>query len=360
MKKKYLFFIVHPSKVHLYRNTINNLIKNGHLVDILITKKDVLEDLVLEEGWDYTNIFPEGRKIKGFPTFLGALLNSIITIYRLFKYTSGKKYDLFITDDLLGIIGKIRNVKTIHFVDDDIHIFPHTSFMLYFADYILAPNCTNLGKFDHKKIGFDGYKQSAYLRPENFSPNRDILRKYSLEGQRYFIIRLVSLAASHDIGKKGITDEILDEMILLLQKHGHVYISSERQIREKWNHLMLKIDALDVLNVVSFADLFICDSQTMSAESAFLGTPDIRFNDFIGRIGVHNEIENKYKLGFGIKTSEKEKLFSVINNLLAEKDFKIGWLNKRDIMLRNTINLNSFMLDLIHSKTKKNTVSNEL
>ena len=94
MKKKYLFFIVHPSKVHLYRNTINNLIKNGHLVDILITKKDVLEDLVLEEGWDYTNIFPEGRKIKGFPTFLGALLNSIITIYRLFKYTSGKKYDL--------------------------------------------------------------------------------------------------------------------------------------------------------------------------------------------------------------------------------------------------------------------------
>ena len=50
----FLFFFVHPSKYHLYRITINELIRRGHEVDIVITSKDVLEDLVKKEGWKYT------------------------------------------------------------------------------------------------------------------------------------------------------------------------------------------------------------------------------------------------------------------------------------------------------------------
>ena len=40
------------------------LTQNGHNIDILITSKDVLEDLIINEGWSYTNIFPKGRKLK--------------------------------------------------------------------------------------------------------------------------------------------------------------------------------------------------------------------------------------------------------------------------------------------------------
>ena len=60
----YLFFFVHPSKFHLFRNTINKLKNHGHNVDIVITSKDVLQALLIKEGWEYTNIFPKGRKMK--------------------------------------------------------------------------------------------------------------------------------------------------------------------------------------------------------------------------------------------------------------------------------------------------------
>ena len=37
---------------------------HGHKVDIIINTKDILEELVIEEGWQYTNLFPNTRKIK--------------------------------------------------------------------------------------------------------------------------------------------------------------------------------------------------------------------------------------------------------------------------------------------------------
>ena len=103
---RYLFFFVHPSKFHVFKNTINTLLNHGHKVDILITTKDVLETLIKSEGWEYTNIFPEGRKMKGVPLYISSAINTVRTISRLFKYVKGKKYDLFITDDLLVYVGK--------------------------------------------------------------------------------------------------------------------------------------------------------------------------------------------------------------------------------------------------------------
>ena len=47
--KNILFFLVHPAKFHFHKVQINKLIVNGNKVDILITTKDVLEELVIEE-----------------------------------------------------------------------------------------------------------------------------------------------------------------------------------------------------------------------------------------------------------------------------------------------------------------------
>ena len=77
MNKSYLFFIVHPAKFYLFKETINRLLKNGCKVDVLIISKDVLENLVKEEGWDYRNLFPKGRK-----HFFGSLLDSLLTVIK--------------------------------------------------------------------------------------------------------------------------------------------------------------------------------------------------------------------------------------------------------------------------------------
>ena len=64
---KILFYLTHPSKFHQFKYTINKLKSELHEVDILINNKDVIKNLVDEEGWDYKDLFPKGRKIKWLP-----------------------------------------------------------------------------------------------------------------------------------------------------------------------------------------------------------------------------------------------------------------------------------------------------
>ena len=195
---RYLFFFVHPSKFHVFRNTINYLKDQGHTVDILITSKDVLEELVKNEGWQYTNIFPEGRKFKNISPYISSAINFFRTIYRLWKYVNNKKFDLYITDDLLVYLGKLKKVPSIVFTDDDLAIVKEFSIILKFADYILAPQITDLGKYNSKKISFEGYKELAYLHPNQFTPDKSYVKKVT-KSENYFIIRLVSLRAFHDV-----------------------------------------------------------------------------------------------------------------------------------------------------------------
>jgi predicted glycosyltransferase len=87
----------------------------------------------------------------------------------------------------------------------------------------------------------------------------------------------------------------------------------------------------------------------MAAESGVLGVPFVRFNGFVGRLGYLDELENKYKLGYGIRPSEPERLFDVINELVSMKDRQEQFQTRRMKMLTEKINLNSFMVWLIEN-----------
>ena len=92
----------------------------------------------------------------------------------------------------------------------------------------------------------------------------------------------------------------------------------------------------------SFAKIFISDSQTMTSEAGFLGTPFIRFNDFVGKIASLNELELDYKMGYGIKASEPDSLFEKVKELLKNSNLRDEWQKRRQKMLSDTINLSSY------------------
>lgn len=339
----YLFFFVHPSKFHVFRNTINALKSKGHKVDVVITSKDVLEDLVKAEGWSYTNIFPEGRKIKGVSPYVSSGINFFRTIFRLLKYTKGKRYDLFITDDLLVYIGKIRKVTSIAFCDDDLSAVKQFSLVLSLSDYCLAPEVTDLGKFNSKKIAFDSYKELAYLHPKNFSPNQSIIDKYKDSNERYFIIRLVSLKSYHDVGKSGLDSEKAKRLINLLKAYGKVYISAERELEPDLEKYRIKIEPNDFKHILSAAYLYVGDSQTMSSEAAVLGVPSFRLNDFVGKISVMEEKDVKYGISRSFKTSEFEKMLLQLDNCLKDETIILQMKNGVNQMLSEKIDLSKFM-----------------
>jgi anthranilate/para-aminobenzoate synthase component II len=84
-------------------------------------------------------------------------------------------------------------------------------------------------------------------------------------------------------------------------------------------------------HVMAFASLYIGDSQTMAAEAGVLGIPFIRFNDFVGRISYLDELENKYELGYGIKTNEEEKLFTEVPETFPAGRYHSWIVNKDDL-----------------------------
>lgn len=338
----YLFHLGHPAHFHLFKNSITHLKQKNHQVSVLIKKKDILEDLMKRSGIEYINILQEGRK----DTKIGLLTGMIKRNWRLFRYCLKNKPDLLIgTSVEIGHVGTILNIPSINVNEDDASVVPLYAKLSYpWCSHILSPVSCNNGKWENKSIKYEGYHELSYLHPDNFVPSLETVKKYNISTTRpFFLMRFAKLTAHHDEGIKGINDELALKIIDILKPKGDIYITSERKLNKTLEPYRMAIDPLDIHHIMNYASLYIGDSQTMAAEAGVLGTPFIRFNDFVGRIGYLNELENKYNLGFGIKPNSPEKLLAKIEELSEIGDLKLVFNERREKMLSEKIDVADFL-----------------
>jgi predicted glycosyltransferase len=215
-----------------------------------------------------------------------------------------------------------------------------------------------MGNWDYKKIGYNGYHELAYLHPLCFSPDFSKVPVVA-KGAPYFIVRFSSLSAYHDKGKQGLDSLLVIKIIEKLSKKGRVFISSETTLHGELEKYRLHIDPLAIHDVMAFAELYLGDSQTMTAEAAVLGVPALRFNDFVGRISYLEELEHKFGLTFGYKTDEADAFLANLDFMLAHPRLKEEWVKRRSRMLAETIDVNVFFKNLI-SDFKRGEDKNEL
>lgn len=343
-----LFFIVHPAKFRMFRDCINILKSKGHTVDWAIVTKDTLEEFTKNEGWEYTNIFPEGRRIKGIPILLATAINMLRTLFRLFKLTKGKKYDLFVSSDILSFVGWIKRIPTLIFQDDDWKIVKEYGLIWLFSTKVVSPESCDLGPFNYKKLSYKGGHKWAYTNPKYFKPNQNIVKSFNPELKPYSLIRLVSMSASHDRDKKGLSDENVKTLISKLSEKGLVYIISERELIPEFEKYRLNLRPIDHLHAMYYAQIFVGDSQSMVSEAGLLGTPAIRCNDFAGKIGYLLE-EESYGLNFSFKPEDFEKMLEKIDEVFNFNDIKKEWRNRVNKYANEHIDSTQFYVDLIES-----------
>jgi predicted glycosyltransferase len=212
---------------------------------------------------------------------------------------------------------------------------------------LVCPNCCSAWKWNEKKIGYNGYHELAYLHPDHFKPDINKVSSIFDFKRKNFILRFAQLTAYHDVGKSGITAQVAQQLIDLLLPHGNVFITSERPLEAQFEKYRIQISPLDIHHALYFADMYIGDSQTMTAEAAVLGTPAIRFNDFVGELSYLEELEHVFHLTIGIKTNEPEMLIEKIKELLNMPDLKEVWVIRRKYMLDKSINFAELMTTLI-------------
>lgn len=351
---KVLFYMGHPAHFHLFKNIIRNLERKGNQISILIKKKDILEDLLRNGKYSYHNILPEGRKDNKVGIALGLIKRDL----RLLRFCLNSRPDILVgTSSEIGHVGTLLKIPSINVNEDDADVVPLFSKISYpWSTYVLSPSVCNNGKWELKTVKYNGYHELAYLHPNHFTPDKKIVESYFSADSPFFLIRFAKLSAHHDAGIRGISDEIAKTIIEKLEPFGRVYITSERSLTPDFEKYRISINPLDIHHVMAFASMYIGDSQTMAAEAGVLGTPFIRFNDFVGRIGYLNELENKYKLGFGVKPDHPKKLLEVISEILVMPDYKNIFQARRIQMLKEKIDLAEFMTWLIEGYPESITV----
>lgn len=343
---KILFFYVHPAKFYLFTNTIKLLKDKGHEVDVVVSDKDVLVDLLESSGEKFHNLFPTGRKLRFLPVKLNMIIGLFRTLFKLWVFTRKKNYDVYITDDVLTILGRIQKVPSIVFTDNDIKTIRSIQLIFKSSDKIIAPTSTDLEEFSPKKISFKGNKALANLHPDYFKLSSHLFNKYNLSSKEYIIIRLAKLNANHDIhGNPGITDKDLRTLIDLIPSKYAIIINSERSIPSEFDKFKLNISPLDFHQLLANAKFFIGDSSTVATEAAVLGVPNILINNIAKELGVLIELKTKFELheyfdDFNTSIPTIKKMFSNYNLM---KEFQ----KKRDKMLKETDDFNQLLFETI-------------
>jgi len=326
--------IGHPAQVHLFRNALDELERRGHETFVTSREKEVTVPLLDAYGIPHAPLTTRGDS---FPELLGELLlreRRLLAVARRFD-----------PDVILSRLGPApAHVSTIvgsrNVVVSDTHVDSRGLRLLYhtatlpFVDTVCLPPGMDLPVPATKRRPL-AFQELAYLHPRYFQPDPEVLREKGIEpDQPYFLIRTAGWDAYHDVGHSGLSADSIRTLVDSLSAHGTVYISAEGRLPAGLRDHKLPTEPQDIHHVLSYADLYIGDSGTMSTEAAILGTPALRTNTMVGEDDepVFRELEAEYGLlqsyaDERVAVTEAERL--VANGIDSEK-----WQQRRDRFLR--------------------------
>ena len=335
----------HPAQYYIFKYFIPEMKNKGHNIFISARKKDILVELLNIEGIDYHLLSSQDYGIIGNAR---ELLKHEIRMYKLVRKNS---IDIIIGSSVAGPhVSNITKAKSIFLSEDDRNTYELVPKIVFpFADYILTPDSLkeNNGK---KHIKYPSYHELAYLHPDVFKPNGEILTKYGIStDEKYCILRFSAFKAHHDKRGYGISNDIKKEIIRTMEDYGNVYITSEIKNDPLSKNYHIKIPINMIHNLLYYSSLYLGDSQSMAMESAMLGIPTIRCNGFVGtvEVSVINELRDRYGLIVDVPMKNADTLPKLVEDMLKSNS-KDKWKRKRDIMLHDKINLNNYLQDFVN------------
>ncbi len=281
--------IGHPAQFHFFRNFINLMIKKGHEFFITARNKDVTHQLL-----KFYNI-PFYDRGKGADSIPGKIISLVATDILLFKLIKIFKPDLCLSfsSPYLAQVSWLLKIPSITFEDTEPSPWVHRLYKP-FTNYILTPTCFNKN-FGKKHIHFNSYKELAYLHPNYYLPNDNVLVESNLKtNDKYIVIRFISWKALHDKGNHGLTLKQKIELTSELSKYAKIFISSEDNLPQVLENYAVKITPERLHDLLFYSSLYFGESSTMAAEAAILGIPVIYLDK--KERGYTEELRTKYGL----------------------------------------------------------------
>lgn len=341
---KILMRVGTPKHVHVFKNMIQNLEKDGHIIKISAKDEEVTLHLLKMYGLDYEKA---GKHTAGL---FWKTVNMYKTCYGLYKTAKNFKPDLLVSfgSPPTAQVSALIRKPHIAFEDTEHSI---EQYLLYspFTNTICTPDCfkRDLGK---KQVRFHGYFELCYLHPNYFKPDRSVLNELGLsKNDKFTIIRFVAWEASHDIKQKGFDLGTKRKLVRELEKYSKVLITSEKPLPKEFKRYRIHVAPEKIHDLLSYATMYIGEGATMASESAVLGTPAIYVSTL--RLGYTDEEEKRYGLVYNFsdpKTAGKQAFEKAIK-LLENKNLKNEWGKKRERLLSEKIDVTKWMTEFIEN-----------
>ncbi|MCW5875074.1 MAG: DUF354 domain-containing protein [Anaerolineales bacterium] len=332
---KILLDIGHPAHVHFFRPALHEWQKQGYEVLITARKKGGVIELL-----DYYNL----KYLVTSEQWSGGALRQLAKLlghtWRLWRTARQFRPSLIlsISSPMAAWVSLLSGIPHWTFDDTEHATLEHRLYRPG-AKRIYTPLgfTKDLGP---KQVKYPGFHELAYLHPNRFAPNPEVLKRAGLEpGERFFVVRTVAWTAAHDIGQHGLTPKDVERLLEILRSHGKVAIS-----REGSSHIGIgskKLHPRYMHDLLYYATLYIGEGGTMATEAALLGTPSI----FVNTLTASNwqELEHTYGLMYSFKSGVPA--IAKVEELLNKANLGAGWQEKRERLLKDKIDVTQYVVD---------------
>jgi uncharacterized protein len=312
--------VSHPANFHILKHLILRLQGEGHEVQVTARDKDVTLPLLDALNIPYACLCPRGRGLVGMAAELVRRNLRMLGVARRFRP------DVLVASDAgvsIGPVGMALGVPRVVFDQADrAHL--QRAVGLPFATVI----CTGEGYLsDHgaRHVRFRGFLTQAYLDPRRFQPDPEVVRRAGINpDEPYTVLRLVAWESAHDVGRKGLGGDRLQQTINRLSRHGRVVLSSEAPLPEAFRSYANPVPVEHWHHMLAFAGLCLAEGGTVSVEASLLGTPAICLDTY--DFGYLRVLDQKY--GLIERAASPEAAIEAADRLLAMPNRRQLWQEK--------------------------------
>ena len=339
----YIFELNHPKHYYQFKYVMEELKRGGHSVVVLARDKDVLLNVLQEEGVAY-QIFGTHKK-----DIFGKIIHTPRLLWNYWRIARRERPDVIVSKaSFYGtLIAKLTGAKSVVFPDSEV-VKVTNRYVVPLASLVVTPGSFGLD-YGKKHVRIGGLFEDCYLAPGVFKADANIVKQYGLK-QPYAILRFVGWYANHDVNNSGFLLEEKKELIRVIEQYMTVYISSEKPLPEELRKYQLPTPSNQIHSVLAYADLYLGDSQTMATEAALLGTPAVRSNSFVGPHDMTNfkVLEQQYGLLYNIRYFP-DVLAKITQ--MAKHSCKAEWKKKQQAYFSKVGDANQQIVNILTTKT---------
>ncbi|MCD4664660.1 MAG: DUF354 domain-containing protein [Bacteroidales bacterium] len=247
----------------------------------------------------------------------------------------------FGTGYLLGAAMLVFNKKCYQFDDD-----PERKFVVFLektvSTKVFFPPI--IDTTDRKICVFSALKEWAYLSPDYFTPNQNILDKYNIKPKSYIFIREVSSGSLNYMNQEegivlSFSHQIPESIKVILSLENKTL---SNKFPKDW--IILQEPVSDIHSLIYFSKVVISSGDSMAREGALLGVPSIY-------CGIREMVANNLLINEGMLFKVDPNSVPSFTNDLFTDEFYINNQNKfRESLRKRWINLPKFMYELLLKK----------